>query len=825
MADHLQAGYGFEQYEIRRAIRRDAIGVEYEAWDRCRNSAATVREYLPEGLSERRETAEVKVRSPADKSLFDAGRARFLVHYRTLGRIDNPAVVKVRECLSAHGTSYAILDNPEGKSLASRLENGKRLDQVELASIFEPILDGLETVHRASLLHRELNPDNIVIRVEGSPLLVGFGTTPFAASGPRQAFSPRSPIFFALLNPGYAALEQYSQRGQEGAWTDIYALGAIMYRCVTGMTAADAPGRAVHDDLIPAARAAKGLYDRQTLLGIDAALALRVAERPRSVAAWRARLPALGRAARRATAGRGRLGARRFQRPDAAGPPASRPRAAIPLPVVSARPAMAGARATHASRGTETARSGPNWAVPALAAAAVIAVLTWLDIGILRSGGVEFEGSAPEGSMASAEAGLTGQARQSMIPAQAVNDADPETAAPHVAGPFASTDANTLVPDPGAPSNISKLQVAVDRAPEAALHAALGSDIAPRASPTTEEASTVGSPETSTEGDARIGIALVPEPQPFLISTAPAGATVRFADRSISYSPDMPLAPGDYRIVVSLPGYTSWEGVVAHGPAPTLRHINLGTLLTEFADTLSSGGAGPTMVMIMPGSFRMGCVSGIDCLDSELPVREVEIGQAFALSKYEITYNEYDRFTQATRRRQAEKPSDWQRGALPVVSVSWDDAVAYTHWLSAETRHRYRLPTEAEWEYAARAQTDTAYSWGNGTGEGHANCSDCGFEQGRRGKTIRVGSFAANTWGLHDVHGNVWEWVTDCGYGPRFLRGSPTDQAISASCSSRVRRGGSWVHPARRIRSASRDVAPAKLRSLDTGFRVLLQVD
>ena len=770
MADHLKAGYEFERYEIRHALRQDGVGVEYEAWDSRRNSVATVKEYLPENLAERRETAEVEARSPGDRPLFDAGLVQFLAQYRTLGRIDNPAIVKVRECLSANGTGYAVLDHPEGRSLASRLESGNRLDQAELASIFGPILDGLETVHRAGLLHREINPDNIVIRPGGSPLLLGFCTTPLTVGGPRQAFSPRSPRFFALSSPGYAALEQYSLRGQEGPWTDIYALGAIMYRCVTGIAPTDAPGRAVHDDLIPAARAAKGLYDRQTLMGIDKALALRVAERPRSLAAWRARLPALGHADRRATAGRPRLGARQFKRPDAAKPPASRPPAAHPPSAVSApRPAMAGARATPASSATEAMGPGPNWAVPALAATALIAALTWLDTGILRSEDHEVESPAPTESTASAEPGLAAQTRRWTTNPQAAKLAGSETGAPEFADPFAGTNADTSASKPAAPPRIS-------------------------------------------------------EPQPFLVTAAQAGATVNFADPDIGYSPDLPLPPGDYRIVVSLPGYASWEGVVAHGTAPTRYPVNLATLLTEFADPLSSGAAGPTMVMVSPGSFRMGCVSGRDCFDNEVPLRDVRIERAFALSKYEITYDDYDRFTQVTRRRRAEKPPDWQRGARPVVNVSWDDAVAYTQWLSAETRHRYRLPTEAEWEYAARAHTDTAYSWGNETADGHANCADCDIEPDRRG-TTRVGSFAANPWGLHDVHGNAWEWVADCGYVTRSSRASSTDRTISANCSTRVRRGGSWAHSALRMRSASRVVTTGKLRSLDTGFRVLLQVE
>ena len=277
MADHLQSGYRFTDFEIRRVLRRDSVGVEYEAFCTRAGRPVSIKEYFPEGLADRLDSGAVVARSEADASRFDAGLARFFAQHRTLGSIDHPVIVNVRECLSVHGTGYAVMDLPEGKTLEARLENGVPLTRAELASVFGPMLDGLQAAHQAGLLHREINPENIVIRPGAPPVLLRFGAPPPAASGPRQAFSPRAPSFFGLLTPGYAALEQYSHRGQEGPWTDIYALGAVMYRCVTGIAPIDALDRAVHDDLVPAARAARGSYDRPTLLGIDAALALRAA--------------------------------------------------------------------------------------------------------------------------------------------------------------------------------------------------------------------------------------------------------------------------------------------------------------------------------------------------------------------------------------------------------------------------------------------------------------------------------------------------------------------------------------------------------------------
>ena len=225
----------------------------------------------------------------------------------------------------------------------------------------------------------------------------------------------------------------------------------------------------------------------------------------------------------------------------------------------------------------------------------------------------------------------------------------------------------------------------------------------------------------------------------------------------------------------------------------------------------------PEMVEIPGGSFRMGCVSGKSCQGDEKPVHEVRIA-SFALSKYEVTFEEYDQFTAATgRERAADK--GWGRGRRPVIRVSWKDAVAYTEWLSEAMGERYRLPSEAEWEYAARAGSVTKYSWGNKIGRNRANCEGCGSQWDER-QTAPVGSFGPNGWGLHDMHGNVWEWVQDC--WNKSYRGAPVDGSAweSGDCSQRVLRGGPWNSNPRGLRSANRSWSTTTYRIIAIGFRV-----
>jgi len=242
----------------------------------------------------------------------------------------------------------------------------------------------------------------------------------------------------------------------------------------------------------------------------------------------------------------------------------------------------------------------------------------------------------------------------------------------------------------------------------------------------------------------------------------------------------------------------------------------------------------PRMVVIPAGSFQMGCVSDKNCRDREKPVHQVTIANSFALSQTEVTFADYDRFAKATKRK---LPDDegWGRGNRPVINVTWNDAKAYAKWLSGQTGEKYRLPTEAEWEYAARAGTKTPFSTGDCIGTDQANyngnssldgCKKSGLG---RGKTLAVGSFQANAFGLQDMHGNVWEWTEDCWHDD--YRGSiPLDGLawLEKKCEKWVIRGGSWLGSAEYVRSAHRNRRNVtKKGSYAIGFRLVryLKVD
>ena len=237
----------------------------------------------------------------------------------------------------------------------------------------------------------------------------------------------------------------------------------------------------------------------------------------------------------------------------------------------------------------------------------------------------------------------------------------------------------------------------------------------------------------------------------------------------------------------------------------------------------------PDMVEIPTGTFTMGCVEGRDdvvedgCGDDEKPAREITIARPFTMGQYEVTFLQYDYYVWSERREgnvTLDYPSDstWGRFDRPVIDVSWDDAKAYVRWLSDKTGKSYRLPTEAEWEYAARAGTDTAYWWGKTLAVKDANCIVEGSQWGGK-KTAPVGRFPANPWGLYDTMGNIWEWVEDPygSYERALTDGSAWEDEKSVP---RVLRGGSWDHAPGGCRAASRGAGSPASRGRHTGFRV-----
>lgn len=227
----------------------------------------------------------------------------------------------------------------------------------------------------------------------------------------------------------------------------------------------------------------------------------------------------------------------------------------------------------------------------------------------------------------------------------------------------------------------------------------------------------------------------------------------------------------------------------------------------------------PEMIVVPSGTFLMGSPeSEPGRARNEGPRHRVTLSRPFALSIHPVTFDEWDACV-AVGGCRAAPDSGFGRGTRPVTNVTWDDAQAYVRWLSLMTGRDYRLPSEAEWEYAARAGTATAFWWGDELGTGNANCVVCGTPWDNR-STSPVGSFRANPFGLHDMTGNVWQWVEDCLH-PSY-EGAPADGSAwtSGDCSLRGDRGGSWISQVSNLRIAFRGSYNAGSRNYSLGIRV-----
>jgi serine/threonine protein kinase len=248
----------------------------YLAEDTRAGHKVVIKEYLPSNQAKRAEDESVQSLSAETVSTFRQGMKRFFDEAATLAKINHPNIVRVTDFFRENNTVYMVMAYEEGKDLRDYIKrHGGRLSEKFLRTVFPPLLEGLRELHRAELLHLDIKPSNIYLRPGGRPLLLDFGAA-------QAAFHGDKPLGPHTLTLGFAPLEQH-RRGHVGPWTDLYAVGATMWACLSGRAPPPAPKRAEKDTLKPAVRQFAGRYSRELLEAIDWCLQLNQLERPQRV--------------------------------------------------------------------------------------------------------------------------------------------------------------------------------------------------------------------------------------------------------------------------------------------------------------------------------------------------------------------------------------------------------------------------------------------------------------------------------------------------------------------------------------------------------------
>ena len=928
--DHVNAlppGTRFEEYRLDAALGAGGFGITYRAYDANLDKFVAIKEYLPVEFATRTAASTVVPHSDADAQDYHWGLTRFLDEARTLARFDHPHLNKVYRFFESNGTAYMVLEYVQGETLADRLSREPYLEEPALQSLLEEVLSGLAVMHDAGYVHRDIKPGNLMLREEdGSAVVLDFGAA-------RQAVGQRSKAITSILTPGYAPVEQYDGKvDRVGAWTDIYALGMVAYRCISGIGDGELPdavarmlaqsrGEAV---LLPAVEAGGGRYNPKLLEAIDWAMEVDEGDRPQSVDAWRQAL----------SGGDRRRGPAK---------PVSKP-------------------ATQRTRGTTTKNAGMRWLTIALTAmiVALLGVGGWwawqhypdwfgqalgdaqvaperiaqtdekampadtTETGEIIAGTID----TPAPDKAKAEQPLSRESALSPQEAEVerlLAAAEADLKARRLTSPAGNNAwekyQHVLSLSPAHPEAMAGMERVIEsymqlfgaEVEKEAFDKATGylakiRELHPD-SPILQEgerrlidarqarADRLAAQERQRQAELeRQRIAQAVETHWKSFDTALATANLNEAADILhqirTLNPEEPeLAAGEQRLEalrVELARQQA-EAIQAHWAVfdaairaedldkatdilKQIRDLNpeepgltTGEQRLEMAqaelerkrqEALKLELAGE-MVSIPGGTFRMGDLSG-EGDDDEKPVHSVTV-PTFMMGKHEVTVGQFRRFIEATEYHTdaerntdgnegcyaytAEEGWDWEWGRSwrrpgytirddqPVVCVSWNDAQAFITWLVEQTGESYRLPSEAEWEYAARAGSSTKYHFGNDESQmcrygNHADTStdfdwrnkSCSDDIGKH--TASVGNYQPNSYGLYDVHGNAWEWVQDC-YNDGYARAPANGRAwTSGDCGRRMIRSGAWYDRSLHVRSAKRLGRTRSYRVDALGFRL-----
>ena len=857
--DHisLPEGTDIAGYRLLRVLGDGGFGITYLAENYNKEKFA-IKEYLPSQFAVR-DGIEVHPNAKKNREDFEWGRESFVEEARMLARFKHPNIVEVKHFVEMNNTAYIVMEYEDGEPLDELLRRRGALTEAQLKRILFPIADGLCEVHRQGVWHRDIKPANVFVRrSDESPVLLDFGAA-------RNALGVKSKSMETIVSPPYSPPEQYDSDGELGPYTDIYALSALCYRAITGKLPEESPRRqrsvykGYEDPLRSLAEAQPEGYLSALLEAVDWGLRLNEEERPQNVDEW--------------------LAAMHGTAPTTV--PPSPPQSDTYSALHSERPweepdrnadGTVWERIQRDVRDAEEAAGDEGRPAKLLRRTGSFRNLVWAAT-ILGLAGLMLLVfiSSPR---------FVGELGAWLQPPPAPTALPPPRVASFTVTNRSHKKIEVVRAAPVAMGNYGDNKLGMATISSGAKHEVLLGDseygdacefdvfIRAEDRQTYEEKKqdlcrnndvVFGGEDDAPAVDLfAVDPVPVPEPtpppkepepaepfidcptcQPFTVRTGPPDARVQIMNIRPPYEAGINLPPGSYDVRVTAHGFDRVDRTLRHGNEPTNRWIGL-----PFQDCPVC----PKMIELPMGSYRMGTSRGPDRFPDEGPKHDVAIQYPIAVGVFEVLFEEWDACVDeggCTRHLQDEGRG---RGQRPVVHATVADAKEYANWLTAKIGRRYRLLSEAEWEYAALAGTSSDRHWGgrledqcvheNGADVTAqieyndwtiANCNDGHVYAAPSSET----RFRPNPWGLHHMLGNVSEWTADCWH--QNYVGAPRDgSAWTNDCDAERRqeerpvrhvlRGGSWSSVPREVRAPTRLFGDPAEGSADVGFRVAVEI-
>jgi len=823
--------------------------------------------YLAIQLSVGREVA-LKVLSPElrnEKNFIE----KFFREANIVGTLSHPNIVSIYDVGTHDGHYYIAMDYLPGDACSDRIK-AAAIDLRLALRIMRDIASALEYAHERGFVHCDVKPDNILFRHDGSAVLTDFGIA-IATS-----IASRGAMVGVAGTPHYMSPEQTQGSGIDGR-ADLYSLGVVFYEMLVhevpfkgkdavavAMKHMTAPipqlpehlreFQPVINRLLAKKPAARFQSGRELIAAIDAIA--EVQETPRSRARSSGGSDLLQSTFAAPASALSALGSIATSKLEVLRRLQFSPRYGLVLQGAGAHLLELRGVEADADRESDTtsfnttafqrnlgealqqnmARRlvGPLWIV--LLFLALLIAIAATQFGELFGSAFWRRLNGPEiiSTVETAPA-----VSQPSVPPTPTVPAPPQAAASITTSNNVTTETpvdGTVATAPinsGAGASAIASQSAEGDAADKSAEPLVASD---SAAISADAAATDSVPPQDGATAAAIDPTAVaapiepPKTYKFTLNVSPADAQIRVTNIKPKYTPAMELPAGKYHVIVSKPGYVPQDTWVVVRKKDLVADIALQQIIVkprytagqDIQDSLGEAGLGPAMIVLPRGSFTM----GDNDLDNAAPTRTIRIDNLIAVARHETTNDEYAAYAKAAGKSMAATGGK-DGGSHPVVMVNWQQANDYARWLSETTGQRYRLPTEAEWEYAARAGSAGDYPWGSKSAKKKANCSlGCDSEYIRflSSSSAPVEHYSPNAWGIYDTTGNVAEWVQDC-YHPSYVGAPPVASAwVAGSCDKRALRGGSFKSKSTEITNASRAGESAATQKKFIGFRVVREI-